>query len=123
MYTVRFLERSRGVGNPESAGRRRYVVGRLPFVDILRVSTLPGIDPVAPVPRPAARHMLPHGRWDMSFLDRAKQLAEQHDDKIDQALEKIGDEVDKRTDGKYSDQIDKAVDFAQERTGDGDQAS
>ena len=59
----------------------------------------------------------------MGFLDRAKDLAEQHDDKIDQALEKVGDEVDKRTDGKYSDQIDKAVDVAQERTGGGDHAA
>jgi hypothetical protein len=59
---------------------------------------------------------------DMGFLDRAKELAEQHDDKVDQALEKIGDEVDKRTDGKYGDHIDKAVDFAQEHTGDGDHA-
>jgi hypothetical protein len=56
----------------------------------------------------------------MSFLDRAKELADQHDDKIDQALERVGDEVDKRTGEKYSDQIDRGVDFAQEHTGDGD---
>ena len=56
----------------------------------------------------------------MSFIDRVKDLADKHDDKIDQALEKIGDEVDKRTGGKYSSQIDKAVDVAQEKTGKGD---
>ena len=56
----------------------------------------------------------------MSFIDKIKDLADDHDDKVDQALEKLGDEVDKRTDHKYSNQIDKAVDVAQERTGDGD---
>jgi hypothetical protein len=56
----------------------------------------------------------------MSFVDRIKDLADKHDDKIDQALEKIGDEVDKRTGHKHSAHIDKAVDIAQERTGGGD---
>jgi hypothetical protein len=56
----------------------------------------------------------------MSFIDKMKDLADQHDDKVDQALEKLGDEVDKRTDHKYSGHIDKAVNMAQERTGDGD---
>ena len=41
-------------------------------------------------------------------------------ERLEQALEKLGDEVDKRTGHKYSAQIDKAVDVAQERTGDGD---
>jgi hypothetical protein len=54
------------------------------------------------------------------FLGRAKELLDQHDDKVDRALERIGDEVDKRTGHKYTDQIDKAVDVAQERTGEGD---
>ena len=56
----------------------------------------------------------------MGFLDKAKDLADKHDDKIDQALEKIGDEVDKRTDHKYTDKIDKGVNEAQKRTGEGD---
>ncbi len=56
----------------------------------------------------------------MGFIDKMKNLADQHDDKVDQALEKLGDEVDKRTGHKYSGQIDKAVDMAQERTGEGD---
>jgi hypothetical protein len=58
----------------------------------------------------------------MSFIDKVRDLADKHDDKVDQALEKLGDEVDKRTGHKYSEQIDKAVDVAQERTGDGDTA-
>ena len=56
----------------------------------------------------------------MSFLDKAKDMLDKHDDKVDQALEKIGDTVDKRTDHKYTSQIDKGVDEAQKRTGDGD---
>jgi hypothetical protein len=53
----------------------------------------------------------------MDFLNRAKDLIDKHEDKVDQALEKIGDEVDKRTGHKHTEQIDKAVDLAQERTG------
>jgi antitoxin protein of toxin-antitoxin system len=54
------------------------------------------------------------------FLDKAKDAAEQHDDKVDQGLEKAGDAADQKTGGKYDDKIDKGVDAAQERTGDGD---
>ncbi len=56
----------------------------------------------------------------MGFLDRAKDLADQHDDKVDQALERAGDEADKRTGEKYGQHIDTGVDMAQERTGGGD---
>lgn len=54
------------------------------------------------------------------FLDKAKDLADQHDDKVDQGLEKVGDVADQKTGGKYDDKIDKGVDHAQQRTGDGD---
>ncbi|XVU24622.1 antitoxin [Actinoplanes sp. CA-054009] len=56
----------------------------------------------------------------MSFMDKAKDFLDKHDEQVDQALEKIGDEVDKRTGHKYSSHIDKGVDEAQKRTGDGD---
>ena len=56
----------------------------------------------------------------MGFLDRAKEFADQHDDKVDQALERAGDEVDKRTGERYSEHVDRGVDLAQERTGAGD---
>jgi hypothetical protein len=52
-----------------------------------------------------------------SFLDKAKEFAEKHDDKVDQALDAIGSKVDERTDGRYTDNIDKAVTEAQRRTG------
>ncbi len=55
----------------------------------------------------------------MSFLDKAKEFADKHDKQVDQILEKVGDEVDKRTGHKHSAKIDKAVDEAQKRTGEG----
>ena len=56
----------------------------------------------------------------MSFLDKAKEFVHQHDEQVDQALEKIGDEVDKRTGHKHTSMVDRAVDEAQKRTGNGD---
>jgi hypothetical protein len=56
----------------------------------------------------------------MSFLDRAKDFIDQHDEQVDNVLEKAGDEVDKRTEHKYTAQIDKGVDELQRRTGEGD---
>ncbi|WP_433041248.1 antitoxin [Dactylosporangium sp. CS-033363] len=56
----------------------------------------------------------------MGLIDKAKEFAGKHDDKVDQGLDKAGEQVDKRTGEKYSDQIDKGVDMAQERTGQGD---
>ncbi|HET8602079.1 MAG TPA: antitoxin [Segeticoccus sp.] len=59
----------------------------------------------------------------MSFLDKAKQmfgqartrageLADEHGDKIDQAIDKGGSFLDERTKGKYSDTINKVSDGA-----------
>jgi len=56
----------------------------------------------------------------MSFLDKAKDFADKHDEQVDQGLEKAGDQVDERTGNKYSGQIDKGVDAAQQHTGAGD---
>jgi hypothetical protein len=56
----------------------------------------------------------------MSFLDKAKDFADDHDKQVDQGLDKAGDQIDERTGNKYSSQIDKGVDQAQERTGTGD---
>jgi MT0933-like antitoxin protein len=53
------------------------------------------------------------------FLDKARELAEQHDDKVDEALQRGGEFADERTGGKYDEQIDKGVDWAQEHTGEG----
>jgi hypothetical protein len=58
----------------------------------------------------------------MGFLDDAEKLVDQHDEQVDDAIEKAGDLADKQTGGKYSEQVDRAQDVAQEKTGDGDTA-
>jgi hypothetical protein len=58
----------------------------------------------------------------MGFLDDAKKLVDEHDEQVDEAIEKAGDLADDKTGGKYADQIDKAQDLAEEKTGDGDTA-
>lgn len=54
----------------------------------------------------------------MSFLDKirgkAKNLAEQHGDKVGGGVDKAADFVDKKTKGKYSDKIDSGVDKVKE---------
>jgi hypothetical protein len=54
------------------------------------------------------------------FLDKAREMAEQHDEQVDQALEKTGDMAGEKTGGKYDDKIGQGKDWAQEHTGDGD---
>ena len=58
----------------------------------------------------------------MGFLADAKKFIDEHDEQVDQAIEKAGDLVDDRTGGTYADKIDRAQDFAEEKTGDGDTA-
>ena len=53
------------------------------------------------------------------FMENAKEFADQHDEQVDQGLEKAGDLADERTGGQRRDQIDRGVD-AQEHTGQGD---
>jgi hypothetical protein len=50
----------------------------------------------------------------MPGLDDLKRLAEEHDDKIDAALEKAGDAAGAKF--GHDEQIDKAVDWAQDHT-------
>jgi MT0933-like antitoxin protein len=56
----------------------------------------------------------------MGFLDDAKKFIDEHDDQVDQAIEKAGGVIDDKTGGTFVDPIDKAEDVAQEKTGDGD---
>lgn len=55
----------------------------------------------------------------MSFLDKAKDLLNQHDDKVDQGLDKVGETAEGRFAG-HEGHIDGLVDQAQQRTGNGD---
>jgi hypothetical protein len=52
------------------------------------------------------------------FLKKAKDFADQHEEQVDQGIERAGDQIDERTGNKYGEQIDKGVAAAQERTGD-----
>ncbi len=51
---------------------------------------------------------------------RSKDLIDENDDKVDDAIEKAGDVVDDKTGDKYAGQVDKAQDLLQEKTGEGD---
>jgi len=55
----------------------------------------------------------------MGFMDKAKELLDQHDDKVDAALEKAGELAKNRFPG-HDQQIDTGVDKLQEMTGAGD---
>jgi hypothetical protein len=58
----------------------------------------------------------------MGFLDDAKKFIDEHDDKVDQAIEKAGDLADDKTGGKFADNVDKVQDIAEQKTGHGDTA-
>jgi len=48
----------------------------------------------------------------MGFLDKAKDLLSQNADKVEMAIDKAGDFVDEKTQGKYTDTIHKVQDEA-----------
>ncbi len=51
----------------------------------------------------------------MGIFDKAKDALSTHSDKVDAGLDKLGNLVDERTDGKHSEQIDQGVAAAKER--------
>ncbi|KKW66742.1 kanamycin biosynthetic protein [Mycolicibacterium elephantis] len=48
----------------------------------------------------------------MAFLDKVKNLVARNADKVDTAIDKAGDVVDQKTQGKYAQHIEKAQDAA-----------
>jgi MT0933-like antitoxin protein len=48
----------------------------------------------------------------MGFLDKVKSLVSENADKVDTVIDKAGDIVDQKTQGKYASQIDKVQDAA-----------
>lgn len=50
------------------------------------------------------------------FMKKAKEFAAKNEQKIEQGVRKAGDEIDRRTGGKYNEKIDKAVGQAQRAT-------
>ncbi|MFE6160732.1 antitoxin [Streptomyces sp. NPDC056486] len=56
----------------------------------------------------------------MSVMDKLKQMLKGHEDKAGQGVDKAGDFVDGKTQGKYSGQVDTAQDKLKDQFG-GDQ--
>lgn len=50
----------------------------------------------------------------MGLFSRAKKLAEDHSDQVEDAIDKAADVVDDKTGGKHSDQIDAAAEKAKD---------
>jgi hypothetical protein len=48
----------------------------------------------------------------MGFIDTLKGLVSKNADKVDTAIEKAGDVVDQKTQGKYAQHVDKVQDAA-----------
>jgi hypothetical protein len=48
----------------------------------------------------------------MAFLDKVKNLLARNADKVDTAIDKAGDMVDKKTGGKHADKVDTAQEKA-----------
>ena len=51
----------------------------------------------------------------MGIFDKAKDVLNQHPDKIDQGLDRAAGLADERTGGKHADKIDKGVGLAKEK--------
>ncbi|HWT49841.1 MAG TPA: antitoxin [Mycobacterium sp.] len=56
----------------------------------------------------------------MGFLDKAKDLLSQNADKVEMVIDKAGEFVDEKTQGKYSDTIHKVQEEAKKVTGPND---
>ncbi|CCQ17697.1 putative uncharacterized protein [Rhodococcus sp. AW25M09] len=46
------------------------------------------------------------------IVDKGKDLAAENSDKIDDVVDKAGDFIDHKTDGKYADKVDKVQEAA-----------
>ncbi|MFI1202489.1 antitoxin (plasmid) [Streptomyces sp. BHT-5-2] len=53
----------------------------------------------------------------MSVLDKLKQMLKGHEDQAGKGIDKAGDYVDERTQGKYQSQVDTAQDKLKEQLG------
>ena len=54
----------------------------------------------------------------MGFLDKAKDLLSKNADKVDTVIDKAGDLVDKKTQGKYASTVDKVQEAARKAVSD-----
>ncbi|MEV3988764.1 antitoxin [Streptomyces sp. NPDC049837] len=53
----------------------------------------------------------------MSVMDKLKQMLKGHEDKAGQGVDKAGDFVDERTQGKYSSQVDTGQENLKQQLG------
>ncbi|MCC3770076.1 antitoxin [Streptomyces sp. UNOC14_S4] len=53
----------------------------------------------------------------MSVMDKLKQLLKGHEDQAGKGIDKAGDFVDEKTQGKYSSQVDTAQEKLKEQLG------
>lgn len=51
----------------------------------------------------------------MGLFDKVGDLAKEHEDKVEAGIEKVGDIIDEKTGGKYSEQVDQAQKVANEQ--------
>jgi hypothetical protein len=54
----------------------------------------------------------------MGIFDKAKDVLNQHDDKVDQAVDKAADVADQRTGNQHGEQIDRGADLAKDKLDD-----
>lgn len=54
----------------------------------------------------------------MGIFDKAKDLLNQHPDKVEQGLDRAAGLADQKTGGKHADKIDKGVSVAKDKLGD-----
>jgi MT0933-like antitoxin protein len=54
----------------------------------------------------------------MGIFDKAKDTLSGQEDKVDAGIEKAGDMVDEKTEGKYAEQVDKGQDAASDKLSD-----
>lgn len=53
----------------------------------------------------------------MGLFDDIKAAADAHEGQVEQAIDKVGDLVDQKTEGKYAAQVDQAQDFLKDQIG------
>ena len=54
----------------------------------------------------------------MGIFDRAKDALSGHSEQVAAAIDKAGDFVDEKTEGKYAEQVDKGQDMAKDKLAD-----
>ena len=54
----------------------------------------------------------------MGIFDRARDALSEHSEQVAAAIDKAGDFVDEKTEGKYAEQVDKGQDLARDQLAD-----